>query len=330
MITPWKRKKPSLVLAICLFFSLFSVSYCHDTVSFAVLFAIIFIIACYLTIKTMKGIKLLARRYYTRRNFLKRQRFSIESVEKLFINRCEGKTLLPNEGLTGRLQECLTILKDSLFPLEPYKGGCDYETRSYLSADRFLKMKQLNKLSKPTLVLDLDETLIFSSTIESSIYKRDLKLPVRLDKTRLSNFFVSFRPHLQKFLSQAARWYEIVVFTASERSYAEPLIQAIDRENLISRRFYRDSCSLVNGCLLKDLSVIRDNLSRVLIIDNSPMSLMNLENVLPVKSWTGHDKNDEELLELLQLLEVLRFVPDVREVLSLRPLIIPAVSERIL
>ncbi len=60
------------------------------------------------------------------------------------------------------------------------------------------------------------------------------------------------------------------------------------------------------------------DLSRVLLVDNSPICYaLNADNGIPIETWIS-DPNDEALLDLLPFLDCLRFVSDVRSILSLR------------
>ncbi|THH13281.1 hypothetical protein EW146_g6914 [Bondarzewia mesenterica] len=83
--------------------------------------------------------------------------------------------------------------------------------------------------------------------------------------------------------------------------------------------FLRKSCTqLPNGSYTKDLSVVEQDLARVCLIDNSPISYtINEMNGIPVEGWT-HDPHDEALLDLLPVLDSLRFTSDVRRVLGIR------------
>lgn len=83
--------------------------------------------------------------------------------------------------------------------------------------------------------------------------------------------YVKRRPYLQTFLEKVAEMFEIMIFTASQSTYAEKLLDILDPESkLISKRAYRESCLFSDGTYTKDLTVLGVDLAKVAIIDNSP------------------------------------------------------------
>jgi len=80
----------------------------------------------------------------------------------------------------------------------------------------------------------------------------------------------------------------------------------------MSLRLYRDSCSVVDGLFLKDLNRVRPDLSRVVLVDNSPVSLLiNPDNSILVSSFYANP-DDTALAQLLPILRKLHHAGDVR------------------
>ena len=168
---------------------------------------------------------------------------------------------------------------------------------------------------KNTLVLDLDETLVHSN-LEEEEGTPDFTFPVQFNnETHAVN--VRIRPHLEEFMKRVSRKFEVVIFTASQKVYADKLLDHLDPDRVyFSHRLFRDSCVLVEGNYLKDLSVLGRDLSRTLIIDNSPQAFgFQVENGVPIESWYD-DPTDDHLLRLLPVLDVLSEVNDVKPILN--------------
>ena len=180
---------------------------------------------------------------------------------------------------------------------------------------------------RKTLVLDLDETLVHTSlTLESEpgILPPELRLDVETSNGSRGNnriFYVRLRPHLSDFLKECMQLFEVVVFTASEKSYADPIVANIfsDAGCEVPRQcYYRPSCDPVMGMHIKDLTKVRNDLSKVILLDNSvSAAAYQPTNLMTIESWYGA-ADDTELLDTLELLRILSTVSDVRNVLNLR------------
>ena len=136
-------------------------------------------------------------------------------------------------------------------------------------------------------------------------------------------FYVQTRPYLDLFLRKVSRWYDVCLFTASVRSYAEQVVANIDpRQKVFRAKHYRDSCRVsATGHATKDLGAVGYDLSRTVLLDDSgDLATCDRANVLPLPPWSGDDAFDEELLNVLPVLHALRYVADVRSVLCLRHL----------
>ena len=142
------------------------------------------------------------------------------------------------------------------------------------------------KISKKlTLVLDMDETLIHYDVDTSKAYNR---------------------PYLQKFLQTLSKYYELIIFTAGKKYYADEVINNFDKNKLIDFRLYRKHTDLVDGVNIKNLSKIGRNLKSIIIIDNikENFSLQKCNGIF-IEGFYG-EENDRELFKLLNPL--LRFL----------------------
>ncbi|KAL8673480.1 MAG: hypothetical protein Q9168_002086 [Polycauliona sp. 1 TL-2023] len=184
-------------------------------------------------------------------------------------------------------------------------------------------------VAQKTLVIDLDETLIHSLAKGGRMSSGHM-VEVKLNSTvgyggatigpqHPILYYVHKRPHCDDFLRKVCKWYDLVVFTASVQEYADPVIDWLEQEKkYFSRRYYRQHCTFRNGAYIKDLSSVEPDLSKVMIIDNSPLSyIFHEDNAIAIEGWIN-DPTDNGLLNLIPFLEALQHTMDVRALLALR------------
>ena len=201
-----------------------------------------------------------------------------------------------------------------------------------LSIYKNISNKKIPKSQNSTLVLDLDETLVyvldekndnlslpqipFEYNIidedENTIKNEEFKNRDNETIEKAKNYLI-IRPGFANFIQQSKKYFdEIIIFTSSQYSYAEEIIKIIDKNKIISKIYSRKDCSFYNDIFYKDLNKIKKDLSKTIIVDNYPECyLLQHFNGLPIPSFMG-DEKDNELLKLLPILEKLSKVKDVR------------------
>ncbi|RUS34683.1 HAD-like domain-containing protein [Jimgerdemannia flammicorona] len=135
---------------------------------------------------------------------------------------------------------------------------------------------------KLTVVLDLDETLLHTyhdSDAKPSQLDYSVAVPVPLpipDYDAQCVVHGSLRPGVTQFLEWAASMFELVVWTAGTKWYAEAIVNKLDPERrLISHVLSQKHCielEVISGvaCYLKDLELLGRDLRRTVIVDNTP------------------------------------------------------------
>lgn len=140
--------------------------------------------------------------------------------------------------------------------------------------------------------MDLDDTLIHASLkpeFEDSF-------PVKIYRRRM---YINIRPGAVEALKQLSRVYELFIFTASRKEYAEPIIDHIAPFIPKENRLFNDSCENVSGYLVKDLTRLQRPLDNTLLIDDILGSgLKQPRNIVGVSPWMG-DRDDKLILATL-------------------------------
>ena len=153
-------------------------------------------------------------------------------------------------------------------------------------------LKPIDPKYKYTLVLDLDETLVF--------YQPNKELA-----------HIQIRPGAEDFIKQLSEYYEIIIFSSSLQTYADIVIDGIDTENKISSRLYSQHTMDFGDIKIKDLAKLGRDLKKVIIVDNYPDNYsLQPKNGINIIDFEGN-KNDD-ILEYLKndLIKLAKLNPD--------------------
>ena len=96
----------------------------------------------------------------------------------------------------------------------------------------------LKKIGKPgsqitkLLILDLDECLAHCVRQENPDRVPDVKLDIKLQSGKLYKASFNIRPRTHQMLEVANKYYEVAVFTASHKWYADVILDYIDPKGI--------------------------------------------------------------------------------------------------
>lgn len=169
-------------------------------------------------------------------------------------------------------------------------------------------------MEKPLLILDLDETLIYS------VHKKDYKND-GYDLIIDNEYFTKKRPFVDEFIEEIKEYFKLAVWTAATEDYAEIIVKNLFTEKNIQLEFLysRNKCIpkeksrsmyeyFPERYYIKDLSKIKKNynLERVLMVDDLPIGLQRqYGNLVRINPFNG-SPNDNELILLKDYLITLK------------------------
>jgi TFIIF-interacting CTD phosphatase-like protein len=168
------------------------------------------------------------------------------------------------------------------------------------------------KSNRPLIVLDLDQTLIdadFSCQAKCRSSKK-----IRLADG--SSILVCFRPHMKEFVNFCFKNFDVAVWTAADRDYAEGVVNVVFGRNKNKLVFFwsREDCTYLNdGSLSKPLKNVwerfgsYDKTNTIIVDDNTDNCVYNVPNSVIVPAWSNEIKGDDVLKQLVTILKTKKF-----------------------
>jgi len=183
------------------------------------------------------------------------------------------------------------------------------------------KLLPPQKTCTPTLVLDLDQTLLYSSSQEVHSCQGAAQIFLYGEAV-----WINPRPGLDNFLKKCRTWYdEIILWTAAKMNYATIAVTELGIQEYFDHFLFNTHCyakalrdiippqllspdaDLESECLsqtlfLKPLSLL--NRKHCYLVDDSRemIALNSYKQVIQIRPFTG-DCNDRELVKLLPTLQ---------------------------
>lgn len=165
------------------------------------------------------------------------------------------------------------------------------------------------------IVLDIDETLLHSSIVNQPF---DFKF----DIDGLT-YYTKKRPHLKEFLEYCFENFNVAIWTAADKDYAEVILQNINISKSDLLFFYtKQNCSIKYNSETRNYDIIKPldkvkykiSLNNILIVDDIiETARNNYGNIINIKKFMGDD-NDNELLKLISYLEKIKNEPNFRSI----------------
>ncbi len=260
-----------------------------------------------------------------------------ESIKHNVENEKKQKMKITDDKLIFNYQdkeETIKVLsdKENIDNYYEYLEFC-YETLQQMNINEVPKAKiQIDfkfikeKKKKKIALFDLDETLVHcigeinSNNSNDPKFKNAHKINVVLPCKKEVTIGINIRPHLIESLDKIKDVYNLVIFTASHRSYSDAVLNYLDpKDKYFHYRLYRDSCVQYKtndmNFYVKDLDIFNDNydLKDIIIIDNSILSFAyHINNGIPVVPFYDSTQDSELSLLSFYLLSIASY-KDLRE-----------------
>ena len=203
-------------------------------------------------------------------------------------------------------------------PLEDFflkESIAQFKVAQYLANNHVLsppniKLPSITRKHKYMLVLDIDETLVHSELVmEQSVKKVEYEGKTHDRYIEFPNpngtsdvYGVRFRPFMMEFIERMNKIYDLAVYTASARDYADSVIDQLDPlNNIFVARLYRDHCLPVNNMNIKNMASFDGN--DAYLVDNLIYSFaFHINQGIPICPFVD-DPLDVELRDLATILE---------------------------
>ena len=245
---------------------------------------------------------------------LEKNKFEI-LIASFFIDAQKSLSDIYTFDLLKKFFYSFLCFKDNLIPNNPFINI----EKNIIKNKKIILDKNKNyflpkiKSHKYTLILDLDETLIYSQKNYCIKLKNNIANS-NINKINVQKKNIILRPGLLEFLHDMKLLYELVIFSSGTPDYVDPIIKIIEKEEkFFDYILYREHITIdESGVSVKDLNLIGRNLKNIIIIDDEPDYFkLQKENGICIRPFYGNIVSDRKTLKTLNtILQKIRFDAD--------------------
>ena len=173
----------------------------------------------------------------------------------------------------------------------------DFSSIIYNTHNQFF-LPPMKKCYQYTLVLDLDETLVYCR-----------KDNVTYNNSSIKNRLI-MRPGLLEFLHKMKQIYELVLFSLGTCSYVNNIVNIIEKkEKYFEYILYRQHATYNDNIYIKNLSLLGRDLKNIIIVDDIPeVFKLHKNNGICIKPFCGDVIGERNTLKFLgNILQKIRF-----------------------
>ena len=178
-------------------------------------------------------------------------------------------------------------------PKNPISSTQTIKETAILNTKKNNKSKSMNKSKKKVEEKKVEEKVIVNDPFIAEPMAKEFCLVLDIDETISHTMKLSFgnyfllRPGVIHLIRKLYHFYEIDIFTAAIKRYADNIVNKLDPNNIyINYRFYRDHCIYEGTKYVKKLVRIGRELEKIVFVDNIKYNAKyNMENLYHVSSW---------------------------------------------
>ena len=156
----------------------------------------------------------------------------------------------------------------------------------------------------------VQEIPIFTKKINTKQYTlfiglEETLLNYKIEKESHMNESISLRPGVIQFFTEIHQYYEIIIFSLSDKKTVDYLANSLDKsKKFLDNILYRENLKIINDEFVLDITEFSRDLNKIVVVGNIPQIYQKYkDNSINIKSYCEEDLNDNILIKLIGILK---------------------------